>query len=235
MQLLDGKPLPTTTPKQSETLISNDRRFKQAVEQSLQREKLGRDKLAEIKQFISEKSNEVAAAKRSITTIAMFLKKKKLALQEQANARTKVITDDASRVSTRVADIVSALKITADRRREQLSLKRSGSKKDLWIQNLPGLPNALRSSLYHKMHRRRQQIVLRPPINYYLPDLREKVEHRITEADAGKKTSKYDIDEEALEAERKLLVAMHPLEESFGTTPTAPPAATWAEPGTLSR
>lgn len=237
MMSSDGKPLPTTPVKQSEQLISNDRRFKQAVEHAMSREKVGRTKLAEIKSLIQQKSQEVGQAKRAIATTAILLKKKKAALQDQGNIRGKTIkeTEEANRVSTRVTDIISALKITADRRREQLSLKRSGSRKDMWIQNLPGLPSALRSSLYYKMHRRRQQIVLRPPINYYLPDLREKIEKRISEAAAGKKTSKFDVEEEALEAERKLLVAMHPLEESFGETPTAPPTASWAEPGTFAK
>lgn len=141
-------------------------------------------------------------------------------------------TAESERASARVSDVIGAFKKTADRRRDQLTQKRSSSASSTWVQGLPGIPGPLKKSLWHKMHRRRrQQIVLRPPFDYMVDELKSKVTERIKPAKDPKQDTK---DDPAVRAEQLFLLAVHPLAPSSGVLSSVPSTATtapWAEPG----
>jgi hypothetical protein len=232
-QTSDGKPLPTTNPNDRQRLIQATVKYKQAVETSEKREQVGRAKLGEIKALVQQHSQAVMHSKRAAAAAATAIKKKRAALADIGSNRSRASreAEEASRVSTRVKDVMTALSFTAAKRRDQLNQKRNSTTTSTWVQNLPGLPGPLRKSLWYKMHRRRQQIVLRPPIEYVLLDLREKLTNKISEAEASRKSSKIDVENEVLDAERKILLAMHPLAPKDESKSSVPSSSSWAEPG----
>ena len=129
---------------------------------------------------------------------------------------------------------MTAFKTTAEHRRKQLDNKRNSSASSTWVQSLPGLPGPLKKSLWHKMHRRRQQIVLRPSLASLTSELRDDVTRAIRKSQAGKKTN-VDVEAEVLRAEQLFYLAMHPTAPK-NPLPSAPQSSTstaenWAEPG----
>ena len=187
--------------------------------------------------MIQKQQQAMAQAKRTITIATASLKKKRAALSDLSSSgsgnRSKASreSEEASNVSTRVNGVMSALNFTAAKRRDQLNQKRNSSTSSTWVQNLPGLPGPLRKSLWYKMHRRRQQIVLRPPVEYLLSDLREKVTKRIAETDMAKRTTKHDIEKELMNAEKRILLAIHPAAQKGESISSVPSSSHWAEPG----
>lgn len=179
----------------------------------------------------------VKQATKAATAAASSLKKKKAQLTDVKSNRSRGRLSDtmeAERASTRVADVIAALRMTAEGRREQLNLKRSSAASSTYVQSLPGLPSALKKSLWHKMHRRRQQIVLRPNMDFVLSDMKEAVEATVfysrERSSSRQQLSKDDI---TLRAEQLFLLSAFPEQ---GSTPSAstPPAdshTSWAEPG----
>jgi hypothetical protein len=88
---------------------------------------------------------------------------------------------------------------------------------------------ALKNSLWHKMHRRMQQIVLRPTMDFVLSDLKETVEESVLRC---KGRSSVTREESMQRAEALFLLSAYPATDS--EAPSVPPSsssATWAEPG----
>lgn len=142
-----------------------------------------------------------------------------------AALRNKKTLSDVDRASTRVKDTISALALTADKRREQLNLKRTSSTSNTWVQNLPGVPAPLRRSLWHKMHRRRQQIVLRPSQETLAADLKLSILKSLPDLPEASKAV------ELQKAEQAFLLAVHPVAPRQEGLPTVPSASSWGEPG----
>ena len=233
---LDGQPVPSTNPRDRQKLLDATAKYKKQIEDSEKREKLGRAKLSELKGLIQKQQQAMAQAKRTIAVATTSVKKKRAALTDVSSGsanRSKASreSEEASNVSARVNGVLSALSFTAAKRRDQLNQKRNSSTSSTWVQNLPGLPGPLRKSLWYKMHRRRQQIVLRPPVEYLVSDLREKVTKRIAETDMAKRTTKHDIEEEVMNAEKKFLLAIHPAAPKGESVSSVPSSSHWAEPG----
>lgn len=180
----------------------------------------------------------VRQANKAATAAASSLKKKRAQYSDSrgiSRSRARLSESiETERASTRVGDVVGALRKVAERRREQLNAKRSSAASTTYIQSLPGLPTALKKSLWHKMHRRRQQIVLRPNMDSILQDMKESVEataYYAQERSASRpRLSKEEI---SLRAEELFLLASFPEQGSTAPPSTPPPDihAPWAEPG----
>jgi len=178
----------------------------------------------------------VRQATKAATAAATSLKKKRAQISDARSNRSRPRvseTAEAERASTRVADVIGALQKTAEGRREQLNQKRSSAASSTYVQSLPGLSSALKKSLWHKMHRRQQKIVLRPNMEFILSDMKETVEATAfyaRERSSRKHSTKEEI---ALRAEQLFLLSAFP-EQGSPASPSTPPSdshAEWAEPG----
>lgn len=142
--------------------------------------------------------------------------------------------DVTDRSFFRVKDVVGALRKTADRRRDQADQKKSTSFSSAWVQSFPNLPSSLKKSLWHKMHRRKQQIILRPSQESLITELRENIGALIAGKYSGRSNAdKADIIEsEQLKAEQLYLLATHPFsEETLASVPPTKSSDGWGEPG----
>lgn len=154
--------------------------------------------------------------------------KRKKALQKESRSKLRDV-DETELASIRVKDTIAALSITADKRRDQLNQKRNSSTSSTWVQTLPGLPGPLRKSLWYKMHRRRQQIVLRPSLESLRADLRRSVSKKLLAS--GLKNDA--LEAELLKAEQSFLLAIHPVAPAGDPLPSVPSSTSWAEPGSF--
>jgi hypothetical protein len=132
-----------------------------------------------------------------------------------------------------VKDVIAALQKTADRRRDQSNQKKSSSVSSAWIQSFHGLSNSLKKSLWHKIHRRKQQIVLRPTQESLLDEMKTSVAGAIAAGHSGRSTQKRAVlEEELLKAEQMYLLAIHPVAESeLSSVPPSRNTGSWTEPG----
>jgi hypothetical protein len=209
-------------------------KYKTAVENSEKRAKAAQAKLGEANNLTLKQQAFSKQAQRASLIASSMLKKRKALQNEIAAGRFKPReVDEAERASVRVKDTIAALNITAEKRRDQLNQKRNSSTSSTWVQTLPGLPGPLRKSLWYKMHRRRQQIVLRPSLESLVSDLRKSVTNRLTSSDNGQRSSKSSeaMEAELLKAEQTLLLAMHPVASAKEHLSSVPSSSTWAEPG----
>lgn len=148
---------------------------------------------------------------------------------DSSQAKTALETADQDRASLRVKDVIECLRKTAEIRRENMNDKKSGNASNTWVQSFPDLPTSLKKSLWHKMHRRKHQIVLRPSPESMMNQLRSHVsESRKSQQD--KRTS--SLDEDLIRAEKLFLLATHPIGlVELSTTPVTKTGENWAEPG----
>ncbi len=163
----------------------------------------------------------------------MVLKKqtqRNAAIASAALKKRKTMTD-GERSSTRVKDMVASLSLLADKRRDQLNQKRTSSTSSTWVQNLPGVPGPLRRSLWHKMHRRRQQIVLRPSQESLAVDLKSSILKSLANIESLKDLSEASKTVELQKAEQAFLLAVHPVAPQHFELPSVPSTSSWGEPG----
>ncbi|KAI2512874.1 galactokinase [Fragilaria crotonensis] len=230
----DGLPVKTANPQDQQKLSHASHRYKTNVEAAEQKEKVARHLLAEAKAATLKLQGIEKQAQKAAAAASTILRKRKTLIQDKSKSSKQRLSEtaDFERASTRVSDIVAAFKMTADRRREQLALKRSNSAKISWVQGLQGVPGPIRKSLWHKMHRRRQQqIDLRPPIDMMLNELKQSMEEKNRNS---KVSSSDDKEDSVVRAEQLFLLAAHPVAPPNGTLGTVPPRTTnapWAEPG----
>ena len=181
---------------------------------------------------------------RAAATASIILRKKKAMLAESKASRGGLLrpkiseTAETERAAVRVKEVIGALGLVAQKRRDQLNQKRSSSTSSSWVQTLPGLPGPLRKSLWHKMHRRRQQIVLRPSPESQISELRSSVSQKLSSLQYGRRPPKENwAEEELIKAEQLFLLAVHPLAPSTGAPSSVPTSSSndlWAEPGMQS-
>jgi hypothetical protein len=162
-----------------------------------------------------------------------MLKKRKILMSRNPRSRS---TDalDAEKASTRVKDVIAALRRTADWRRDQLTQKRTSSASTSWVQSLLGVAAPLKKSIWHKMHRRRQQIVLRPCVETFVEDLKSSVKDALRTSLAKKGVDKeMSLEDELVKAEQLFLLATYPVAptEPLPSTPPSSSSKPWAEPG----
>ena len=233
--MVDGNPLPTANPNDRTELAKAIMRYKSNLDAAGSRYRAAKSAMTEARAR-TVKMKDVAKHAQKAVAVATALLKKKKALVEPKKGRGARLSESAEseKAAVRVKDVIASFHKTAEKRRGQLNQKRNSSASSTWVQSLPGLPGPLKKSLWHKMHRRRQQIVLRPSLESLTSDLREDVSKAIQRANAGKKTS-LNVEEELLRAEQAFCLAMHP-EASKNLPPSVPPSSGsssegWAEPG----
>ena len=234
--------MPATNQSDRQKLMKAAQQYKNSVDTADKREKAARKALTEAKSNIQKQQVALKQAQRAAATASILLRKKKALLAETkgsrgSNLRPKISeTAETERAAVRVKEVIGALGIVAQKRRDQLNQKRSSSTSSSWVQTLPGLPGPLRKSLWHKMHRRRQQIVLRPSPESHISELRQSVSQKLASSQNAKRPQKADwAEEELLKAEQLFLLAVHPLAPSSGVPPAVPASSSndlWAEPGT---
>jgi hypothetical protein len=181
---------------------------------------------------VQKKQASIKQGQRTVATLVASIKKKKIVLNEgrsgQLNLNELVSTEH------RIQENIAVLDATAEMRREQLNQKRNSSTSSTWVQSLPGLPGSLKRSLWYKMHRRRQQIVLRPTFTSLLDDLLKEVEKKYATLNSGfRRVSDEAIEAELIRTEQKYLLASHPVAPEGASLSSIPTSSSWAEPGTF--
>lgn len=171
----------------------------------------------------------------SLTSVSELLKKRKFLAAaalgdfDSSQAKSALETADLDRASLRVQDVIACLRKTAEIRRENMNDKKTGNASNTWVQAFPDLPTSLMKSLWHKMHRRKHQIVLRPSAESMMNQLRSHVsESRKNQQDRRTST----LEEDLIRAEKLFLLATHPISlVELSTTPATKSGENWAEPG----
>ena len=197
-------------------------------------------------QAMAKYRGNVESAEKQAKQVQMKLHKLKEDVQKYSNLKkqtqraaalaTAAVKKQKSMASSgqgfnRVKDAISALELTADKRREQLNHKRTNSTSSTWVQNLPGVPGPLRRSLWHKMHRRRQQIVLRPSRDTVTADLNVSVLKRIAKLEGAQGLQESANLLELQRAEQAYLLAAHP-QAPYNSIKSVPSSSSpWGEPG----
>mmetsp|Transcript_30119 Transcript_30119/g.45918 ORF Transcript_30119/g.45918 Transcript_30119/m.45918 type:complete len:1314 (+) Transcript_30119:68-4009(+) len=229
----DGQPVKTASHHDQQKLAQASHRYKTNAETAVNQEKLVRKALGEAKGH-SQKMQAIAKQTQKATGSAstLFRKKKALLQDKSKNCKQRVSeTAESERASARVHEVIGSFKKTADRRREQLTQMRSSNASNTWLQGLTGVPTPLRKSLWYKLYRRRrQQIVLRPSLDFLVLELKKQIES----SNLSKEGKNQDDKDILLRAEQLFLLAAHPVAPINGPLPNLPSATTnepWAEPG----
>lgn len=209
-------------------------KYKIAIENSERRSLAIKSKLSELQASRDKRVVANQQGQTSSSILKVTIKNKKAAINEVRMGRMSLVQIKSLENTTkRVEETIDVLSLTAVMRRDQLNQKRNSSTCN-WVQSLPGLNGPLRRSLWYKMHRRRQQIVLRPTFNSMLTNMRDEVECKSKARYNGTRPfSKEMIDAELVKAEQSYLLATHPIVSNDETLPSVPIASVWAEPGKI--
>ena len=201
-----------------------------AIESSEKRGIAIKAKISELQISLQKRQANNKQGHRESLALNATIKTKKNVISEVRSGKLNLVqAKSVENPTTRVKDTIDILGMTADMRRDQLNQKRNSSTSSNWVQSLPGLPGPLRRSLWYKMHRRRQQIVLRPTFTSMLTNMRNEIESKFTSVDSGvRQVSKEAIDDELIKAEQSYLLVTHPVDENL---PSVPSSSVWAEPG----
>jgi hypothetical protein len=228
----DDNPLPTTKPEDGEKLRKAVHKGKTGLEYATRAYSSASKQLLEAKSQTSKYQAMVKQAQRAAVLAQTTLKKKKALIAESKRGPRSKGSEilDLERANVRVKETISVLNVTAEKRREQLNQKRSNSHSTSWVQSLPGVPGSLKKSLWHKMHRRRQQIVLRPSFESLMAGLGKAVADNLS---ASKRYIGREATEEfLLKAEQRFLHVAHPVKPVSDDLSSVPSGnSDWAEPG----
>ena len=228
----DGNPLPSNAPSDKQKLLKAINQYKTNLDAATKRSSAAAKQLADAKAQSAKYQAMVKQAQKAAVLALSTLKKKKTIISESKRGPRSKGSEiiDLERANVRVKDVIAVLHVTAERRREELQKKRSNSNSQALGASLPGVPAALKKSLWHKMHRRRQQIVLRPSFESLLVGLGKSVSDSLS---ASKRYIGREATEEFhLKAEQRFLQVAHPVlpSNSLSSIPTGDPDS-WAEPG----
>lgn len=206
--------------------------YKQILDSAVSRDSAEKKKLSELKEHQQKLQNTARVTLKNANAASALLKKKRaLASQSPENRRfLPKLSDSAEmeRASSRVQEVKAALQITAEKRRQRSDEKQNNNVSSAWVQSFPGISKSLKKSLWHRLHRRKQQIILRPSEESMINGLRLRVAESLTD----KSFSNADLVNEQLRAEQTFLLAMHPLvEEELATVAPTKSSDPWAEPG----
>ena len=160
-----------------------------------------------------------------------------------ATNTTNILTEDEEEgiAKARVSGVLDILRITADKRRSHLESKRHNNffnHRTAWKDgedDVENWPDSLKRSLVMRMQRRRVQITLRPSRRSILSDVKMELEKKLAlDQTASAKADQSTLQDQALRAEQRLLLSLHPAED-FPRLPKAPKTSSsserWAEPG----
>eukprot|EP00977_Amphora_coffeiformis_P011479 scaffold2767_cov177-Amphora_coffeaeformis.AAC.53 len=222
----DGNPLPTTNANHRQELMQTILRYNANIQMAGSKAAQAHKNMTEAKNRTQRLHLALKAAQRNAVNSTNLLKLKKTNLEVTGPLKH---LQAASFVSseTRVGDAVASLSLVAAKRRDQLEQKKNSAFTQIWAQSFPELSDSMKKSLWHRMVRRKQQVILRPTHESLVTELLEKVcqEH---ETDHG--PSKPDVVEnEMIKAEQIFLLACHPAPDE--PLPAVPTSLSWAEPG----
>jgi hypothetical protein len=234
---LDGKPNPDTSLSDQQELSKVMAKHTNSHDAALQQVSIVKQRLLECKEKVQSMHNLVKNAQKNYSLAATLLQKK-LALSNGSNlsksgrsSRQTIAVDDDDRAAFRVKDIIGALRVTADHRRDQSDQKKNTGFSSAWVQSFPGLPSSLKKSLWHKMHRRKQQVILRPTPESLVSDLRTSVAI-VTASKYSDRDKMEKIETEMMKAEQLYLLATHPFStDSLSCVPPTKSSENWSEPG----
>lgn len=226
----DGNPLPGH--EHSEKLKAALTKLHASIENGEKRAKAIHSKIGEAKNSMQKKHASIKQAQRNLAILSSAIKKKKQVLNEIKSGQSNFQHhEDSKSAFARVELHTASLDATAEKRRAELNHKRNSSSSTSWIHSFAGISSMLKRSLYFKMHRRRQQIVLRPSFTSTMADLRKHVASKYLERNNGRITSSGALESELEAAEQTYLLATHPIAPPEGKLPSVPNPTAWAEPG----
>ena len=233
----DGSQVAEASPSDRKELQKAMLRYKTNLDTAAQKAKKEKQLLLETKTKRAKITAAVKTVQKNFATASAVLKKKRAQFGEARGSTPssggRARTTKRSNVIS-FKDVISALHGTADRRREKYEMKKSSTLSGAWVQSFQGVPSSLKKSLFHKIHRRKQQIILRPTEESLVNELRASVAHAVASKYSGRSTEEKvaAMEEEMLKAEQRYLIAAHPLGNP--ETSTVPPTKSneeWAEPG----
>ena len=228
------KPLPTNNPNDTRKLEQAALKFNHSIESSEKRGAAIRAKNKELLLSLGKRELAMKQMQKVSASLKADIKAKKTLVDNVRSGKVNLVqTKLAENPTTRVRDTIEILGLTADMRRDQLNQKRNSNTSSNWVQSLPAVPPPLRRSLWYKMHRRRQQIVLRPTFASMANSMRSEIAAKLNASETAVRNTKARLEEELVRAEQAYLLATHPFEKDDETIPSVPSASVWAEPGTF--
>jgi predicted nucleic acid-binding Zn-ribbon protein len=209
--------------------------LKANVETASNRHDAAQKALLEAKDHAQKIQKVQQQTQRSLTATTSSIRKKKASALERSvglsRSRSRISdTAEAERASDRVKDVISSLYRVSALRRGQLQSKRYGA---ALLDDISGLPVAVKRSLKLRTGLRRQTIMLRPNLEDTLGKLKKSVENVPLEESYSAADAPGDV---ILRAEQLFLLAAHPVFESKNVAPVPPvqknrTSLPWAEPG----
>lgn len=230
---LDGKPLPTNDPNATRKLTEHNMKFKVAIENSHKRGSAIKNKITELAQSMQKRETSNKTDARTIQSLSVAIKSKRHVINEVRSGRLNLLhSKSIENPANRVRDTIKILGVTTDMRRDHLTQMRSNNNSSSWVQALPGLSNSMRRALWYKMHRRRQQIVLRPTFSSMVANMRKEIATKLNSIDTSiRRGSKEALEDKLIKTEQSYLLASHPVEKMNEKLPSLPSDSGWAEPG----
>jgi hypothetical protein len=210
-------------------------KYKMAIDSSEKRAIAIKRKLSELQASLQKRQTMNKTGQRAILSLNAAIKSKRNVINEVRSGRLNLLqAKSIENPTTRVKETINILCLTADMRRDQLNEKRNSNTSSQWVQSLPDVPGSLRRSLWYKMHRRRQQIVLRPTFSSMLTSMRNEIESKLTSIDTSiRRVPKEAIEDKLIKAEQSYLLVTHPVEQMNDNLNSLPSSSVWAEPGTF--
>jgi hypothetical protein len=211
-------------------------RYNTDLEAATNKAKTAKLAQVEAKSKMQRLQAQVKSAQVSFNAAVAEYKRKQVVIANNPRAEKSKqweSSDSTARAYFRVKDVIGALRRTSDRRRDQADQKKSTSFSSAWVQSFP-VASSLKKSLWHKMHRRKQQIILRPSQESLVNELRTHVGAVLAAKYSGRSSvDKTEIIEaEQLKAEQLYLLATHPFsEQTLAAVPPTKSTEGWAEPG----
>ena len=237
--ITDGTPTQAANPSDRQELMKAAVQYKTILETAMRRDQQMKRKLAETKTKTQKLTAQAKNAMKNATIAATILKKKRVLAMSSTEAsqgsrssrQSEAI--EVEKASVRVKDVVSSLRKTAEKRRNQCLQKQSNKFNDAWVQSFPGLSSSLKKSLWQKMHRRKQQIILRPSEESLFNGLRERIIQNVAANRSSRPSQrKVSLEAEVVKAEQLFLLATHPVAtRELSAVPSSKSADGWAEPG----
>jgi hypothetical protein len=225
--LADGKVIaPNPNDKQKLEGAVND--IKTKLANAEEKDKLAKQRAIETKAKREKLAQALKVAQRNVVLITSAVKQRQVVLSGRATPK-QLEAFASERSSSRVKGVIGSLKKVADHRRDRMNEKKSSSVSMTWLQSFPGLPTSLKKSLWHKMHRRKQQIVLRPTHASFMNELRASV---LATASSSTAKASHNIDDQLVKVEQLFLLATHPASDAnLSSVPVTRNEHQWAEPG----
>ena len=171
-------------------------------------------------------------AKKKLEIANAALEKRRINLQKLQSGDFSEASEgvDVSQSMSRAKETITILQKVARMRRAESNKKKNGGASSAWVQSIPGIPVALRKSIWSKLHRRKVEIVLRPTQALMLNSFREHMRRKITSSDNNFRSS--DAAAALIRGEQQLLRALHPVAEGkVLSAPSHRGNESWSEPG----